>query len=349
MRPNRTRTTIASLAVLLAMTVGGCTGKSMPGQVSKLPLSPGAIITAASMGRDGQVWFAALHNGLGPSIGSIDADGAIETTQLDPVSYGHVIGDLAIDVHHGVWATMPCYPFGSHCKSGFARFGGDYGPLTKITPLGNPDPMPLGIATTDDGGAWIAERSANAIVHVLPDGRRTTIAVGDPAFKPVGVQADDEGGAFFDGPEPGKILAVNHDGRIHWYLLPERASHTSSARQGLDGTVYVAEYDADKIVAIDSRGRMTEDTVPTPNAGPAAITIDNHGDVWFIESDGQKLGRIKSGGRIVDAYLPVDVGTPDYLLTAPNDVLVVIGHTKGVLNTSISWAVARIPESTTGL
>jgi streptogramin lyase len=176
----------------------------MPAEVSKLPLSPAATITAASMGRDGQVWFAVLHNGLGPSIGSIDTNGAIETTQLDPISYGHAIGDLAIDVHHGIWATMPCYPFGSKCESGFVRFGGDYGPLTRITPLGNPDPMPLGIATTADGGAWIAERSANDVVHVLPDGRRITIVVSDPAFKPVGVQADDEGGVF--RARPGKIL-----------------------------------------------------------------------------------------------------------------------------------------------
>jgi len=349
MRHNSVRSAMAPITIVLCVALTGCSWKSMPGTVSKLPLSPAATITAASIGRDGRVWFAVLHDGTGPGIGSIDADGDVETTQLDPVSYGHAIGDLAIDAQHGVWATMPCYPFGSHCVSGFARFGGDYGPLTKISPLGNPDPMPLGIAVTDDGSAWIAERSANDIVHVFPDGRRITIGVSDPSFKPVGVQADDEGGAYFDGPEPGKILAVDRAGRIHWYLLPTRNSHTSSARQGLDGTVWVAEYDADKIVAIDPRGRMTEYTVPTPNAGPGAITIDNHGDVWFIETDGQKLGRIKPGGTIVDAYLPVEVGTPDYLLTAPNDMLVVIGHTRGVLNTSLSWAVARIPESTTGL
>ena len=335
--------------VLFAMAISSCSGKSMPAAVSKLPLSPAAVITAASMGQDGQVWFAALHDGVGPSIGSIDANGAVETTQLDPVSYGHAIGDLAIDAHHGIWATMPCFPLGSHCQSGFARFGGDYGPLTKLTSLGDPDPMPLGIATTDDGGAWIAERSANDIVHVLPNGRRTTIRVGDPVFNPVGVQADDEGGAYFDGPEPGKILAVDHNGRIRWYLLPARSSHTSSAREARDGTVWVAEYDADKIVAIDRNGRMTEHAVPTPNGGPGSITIDDHGTIWFIEVDGQKLGRIRSDGTIVDAYLPVEVGTPDYILAAPNDMLVVIGHTRGVLNTSISWAVARIPESTTGL
>jgi hypothetical protein len=92
---------------------------------------------------------------------------------------------------------------------------------------------------------------------------------------------------------------------------------------------------------------MIEHAVPTPNAGPAAITIDN--PATWLWSNGPEAWPYPSDGTIVDAYLPVELGTPDYLLTAPNDTLVVIGHTRGVLNTSVSWAVARIPESTTGL
>jgi streptogramin lyase len=152
----------------------------------------------------------------------------------------------------------------------------------------------------------------------------------------VGAEADGNGGAYFDGPEPGKILAADRRGHIRTYILPARASHTSSAIPGLDGTIWVAEYDADKIVAIDPKGSMTEYLVPTPNAGPATVTVDRRGVVWFIEFDGQKI-------------LPLEVGTPAFLVAAPNDMLVVFGYTKGILRTSLTWAVARIPESTAAL
>ena len=71
--------------------------------------------------------------------------------------------------------------------------------------------------------------------------------------------------------------------------------------------------------------------------------------MWFVEYDGQKIGRIDPDGTMKDAYLPLGVGTPVYLVAAPNNILVVIGYTKGLFNTSVSWAIARIPESTAAL
>jgi virginiamycin B lyase len=343
------RLAITPAIVGFCLLLGGCTGKSVPATVSKLELASTATITAVSLGRDGRVWFAVTRTGPGPTLGYIDESGDIELTQLDPVSYGHVIGDLAVDATHGVWATMPCYKVGPGCGGGYARFGGDFGPLTKIHSLGKVDPEPVGIAMMGDGSVWIAERNANAIAHVTPDDKKTVFKLADPEFKPVGAEANGEGGAYFDGPEPGKILAADRRGRIRTYVLPARTSHTSSAVRGLDGTIWVAEYDADKIVAIDSKGAMTEYAVPTPNAGPASLSVDRRGVVWFIEFDGQKIGRINSDGTVKDAYLPLDVGTPVFLVAAPDDTLVVIGYTKGLLRTSLTWAIARIPESTAAM
>lgn len=327
----------------------GCSGKSVPATVSKLQLSPNAAITAVSLGRDGRVWFAVTRTGPGPTLGYIDESGDIEMTQLDPVTYGHVIGDLAVNATHGVWATMPCYAVGPSCGGGYARFGGAFGPLTKIRSLGKVDPMPIGIAMMDDGSVWIAERNANAIAHVTPGDDKTVFKLADPEFKPVGVEADGEGGAYFDGPEPGKIIAADRRGRIRTYILPERTSHTSSATRGPDGTIWIAEYDADKIVSIDPKGGMTEHAVPTVNAGPAQIVVDRHGVVWFIELDAQKIGRIDPDGAVKDAYLPIDLGTPVFLVAAPDDTLVVIGYTKGLLRTSLTWAIARVRESTAAM
>jgi hypothetical protein len=318
----------------------------MPATISKLQLYPTASISAVSLGRDGRVWFAILRNGPGPGVGSIDENGDIEMTQLDPVSYGHWIGGLAVDAKHGVWATMPCFSHGSCHDAGYARFGGDYRPLTTIRSLGTPDPMPLGIALMDDGSAWIAERNANAILHVSANDRQTVIRLSDREFYPVGAKVADDGGAFFDGPEAGKILAVDRFGHVHTYVLPTRSSHTSSARQGLDGIAWVAEYDANEIVAIDRKGRMTEYAVPTPNGGPSAISVDRRGVLWFIETDGEKLGRIDPDGTVEDAYLPIALGRPAYLEAAPDDMLVVVGYTRGLLGSSVSWAIARIPEAT---
>jgi virginiamycin B lyase len=198
----------------------------------------------------------------------------------------------------------------------------------------------------DDGSAWIAERKANAILHVTANGRQTVIRLSDREFYPVGAKAAGGGGALFDGPEAGKIVAVDRLGHVRTYVLPTRSSHTSSARQGLDGIVWVAEYDANKIVAIDPKGRMSEYAVPTPNGGPGAIAVDRRGALWFIETDGEKLGRIDRDGTVEDAYLPIDLGRPAYLEAAPDDMLVVIGYTKGLLGASVSWAIARIPEAT---
>jgi hypothetical protein len=52
---------------------------------------------------------------------------------------------------------------------------------------------------------------------------------------------------------------------------------------------------------------------------------------------------------VKDEYLPLDVGTPAFLVAAPNDTLVVIGYTKEIFRTSLTWALARIPESTAAL
>jgi virginiamycin B lyase len=334
------------IVIGVCVLLGACTWKSMPATVSKIDLAPTAAITAASLGRDGRVWFATIRNGPGPGVGYIDESGDIEITQLDPVSYGHAIGDLAVDAKHGVWATMPCFTVSPGCDGGYARFGGDFGPLTKIRSLGKVDPFPVGIAMMDDGSVWIAERNANTIAHVTPDDKQTVFTLADREFRPVGVDADGNGGAYFDGPEPGKIVAVDRRGRIRTYVLPARASHTSSAKRGLDGTIWVAEYDADKLVAIDSKGGMTEHAVPTVNAGPEQVAVDRFGVVWFIEFDAQKIGRIDPEGTVKDAYLPLDVGTPLFLFAAPDDTLVVIGYVRGILRTSVTWTIARIPEST---
>jgi virginiamycin B lyase len=339
----------APIIIGFCVLLGGCTGKTVPATVSKLQLAPNAAITAVSLGRDGRVWFATTRTGLGPTLGYIDESGDIEMTQLDPVSYGHVIGDLAVDTAHGVWATMPCYKIGPGCRGGYARFGGDYGPLKTIHPLGKVDPEPIGIAMSDDGSVWIAERNANAIAHVTLDDKQTVFALADREFKPVGVEADGEGGAYFDGPEPGKIVEADRHGRIRTFILPARTAHTSSATRGPDGTVWVAEYDANKIVSIDPKGAMTEHAVPTPNGGPTSLSIDVSGVVWFIEFDAQKIGRIDLDGTVKDAYLPLDVGTPLFLIAVPDDTLVVIGYQRGILRTPLTWSVARIPESTANL
>jgi hypothetical protein len=114
---SRSRICFARLLVIIGVGLGftGCSAKSMPATESTLHLWPNATITAVSLGRDGSVWFAIARNGPGPGVGSVDADGNISMTQLDPVSYGHGIGDLAVDAYHGVWATMPCTTFGSNC------------------------------------------------------------------------------------------------------------------------------------------------------------------------------------------------------------------------------------------
>jgi sugar lactone lactonase YvrE len=334
----------------ICLLFGGCAWKSVPATVSKLQLWPAAAITAVSLGRDGRVWFATTRNGPGPGVGYIDQGGDIEITQLDPVSYGHYIGGLAVDENHGVWATMPCSKYVPRCVgAGYARFGGDYGPLTKIHSLGNAGATPNGIAMADDRSVWIAEWNANAIVHVSPYDKETAVKLADREFKPVGAEADGRGGAYFDGPEAGKIVAVDRRGRIRTYVLPTRTSHTSSAVPGPDGTIWVAEYDADKIVEIDPKGGMTEYAVPTPNGGPATVAVDRSGVVWFIELNGQKIGRIDPDGTVKDAYLPLDVGTPAFLVAAPNDTLVVIGYTKEIFRTSLTWALARIPEATAAM
>jgi len=346
MQGNRTRFLRVFAIAGLCTALMGCSQATMPATVYKLHLLPSASITSSSLGLDGRVWFAFLGEGPGPGVGYMDLNGDIQMTQLDSITFGHAIGDLAVDAKHGVWATLPCYPSGSRCDSGFARFGGDYGPLTNIHSLGGGDTLPLGVTLTGDGSAWIAERNANAIVHVTADDKQTVVKLSDPAFKPVGAQAADDGGAYFDGPEPGKIIAVDRRGRLRSYMLPARSSHTSSAIQDRDGNIWVTEYDADKIVSIDRLGRMTEYDVPTPNGGPWTITVDRHGVKWFIEFDGEKLGRIDSNGRIEDSYLPLDVGRPEFLAAGPNDTLVVIGFNKSLFGSSRSWAIARIPEAT---
>jgi hypothetical protein len=349
MRLNRTRVTMAPIIVVFCTALAACSWTSMPATVSKLQLSPNASITAASIGKDGRLYFAILRNGPGPGLGYIDEDGDVEITQLDPVAYGHGIGDLAIDAEHGVWATMPCYPYSTKCMAGFARFGGDYGPLTKIRALGGPDILPFGIAQAPDGSAWIAERGADAVVHVTLDDKRTVIRLRDVHFMPFNVQSDGKGGAYFVGPEPGRVIGVDRSGHDRVVVMPTKSSHASSMRIGRDGTIWLAEYDANKIAAIDPRGRATEYDVPTPNGGPAGLCIDSRGLVWFIERDGEKLGHIEPDGAVKDAYLPLAIGTPDYLEAMPNGSLVVVGHTKGLFSTSMTWAIARIPESTAGL
>ncbi|HEY7981802.1 MAG TPA: hypothetical protein VID19_10000 [Candidatus Eremiobacteraceae bacterium] len=348
MMPNaRIRLAATPIIISICALLGGCALHGVPATISKLDLAPAAAITAACLGRDGRVWFAISRNGPGPAIGYIDNSGDVEITQLDPVSYGHYIGGLAVDAEHGVWATMPCSRFVPGCTGpGYARFGGDYGPLTKIHPLGSAGAMPNGVALMADGSVWIADWRANAVVHVTPDDKEIAVTLTDREFKPVGAEADGNGGAYFDGPEAGKIVAVDRRGRIRTYVLPTRTSHTSSAVPGLNGTMWDAEYDADKIVAFDRKGATTEYSVPTPNAGPATVVVDIAGAVWFIERDGQKIGRIDTDGTVEDAYLPLDVGTPAFLVAAPNDTLVVIGFTKGIFNTSLTWALARISEST---
>ena len=320
----------------------------MPGIVTRLPLAPSAFVTAVSIGRDGRVWFAFIRNGPGPGVGSFDQDGNIDVTQLDPVSYGYGIGDLAIDAHHGIWATALCFPARPHCASGYARFGGDHGPLSRIEPLATSNPMPFGIAADGDGGVWIADRNDDAVVHVTADGRQRVIRSPEAGFKPYAAVPDGQGGAFFNGAEPGKILAVNRAGRLRWIVLPDRTMHASSFDHGDDGTIWVADSPDDQIVAIDPHGRAKRYAVPTANAGPTAMNVDRHGNAWSLEHDGQKLGRVKADGTVSDAYLPLDVGYPDFLVIAPNDTLVVVGHRKGLFNAT-SWTIGRIVESSSGL
>ncbi|HEY5093661.1 MAG TPA: hypothetical protein VII69_00935 [Candidatus Eremiobacteraceae bacterium] len=138
----------------------------MPAAINRLGLASTAPITAVSLGRDGRVCFAIAHNGPGPGV-----------------SYGQGIGDLGVDAYRGVWVTMPCTAFGSRCGAGYARFGGDYGPLHKIHPLGKADGVPLGIAMMANGGVWIAEQNTNAVVSVTPGDKATVVTAPRPGVQ----------------------------------------------------------------------------------------------------------------------------------------------------------------------
>ena len=335
----------SALTAALGCALISCTVKPAPGSVTSLPLTVGSSVTSASLGLDGRLWFGYLGADAGPGLGSVGLHGVPNTIELAPMAYGYAVDDVAITPTGTAWLALACYPSGSKCSAGYARFPVVLRTSLKVRRIGNGRGEPDGVSLDRDGSAWISDHKADAVVHIGLDGKQTVWAVPDPRFAPIGVLATARA-LYLVGDEPGKICRFDRHGKVAWIPLPDPKSRLSNLAAAPDGTIWVAEYDADRIVSIAPDDSVRSYAVPTADAHPDAIAVDERGAVWFTEIDTDKLGTIGQDGVVRETLLPYTLSGPLFVFAGPSQTLYVLGMQSHWFGLYRTFVVATVAEAT---
>ena len=159
-----------------------------------------------------------------------------------------------------------------------------------------------GIVTGPDGNLWVAERSANAIARVTPEGVVTEFPLPTPGSAPFWLAVGPDGALWFTEISGNRIGRMTVDGALTEYSVPTAASQPTGLVAGPDGALWFTERTGNRIGRITTGGVVTEYPLPRLASGPYGIAAGPDGALWFTEQTGNRIGRITTDGVVTNEW-----------------------------------------------
>jgi streptogramin lyase len=295
-----------------------------------------ALLAGIAAGNDGNIYFAATSNFVGPGSGvglaQITPKGVI--TELPIPSSGGVAkgpdgniwvtedGKIAQFVLDGKAAYPNVHQFGvpggmatvgiTKGSDGNLWFTGDGNNIGRITPAGNVTefPIPTGfggagpITLGHDGNVYFAESEAVQIGRITPKGLFSEFSLSVDNVNAVGgIAAGPDGNVyFFASSRSYEVGRITPSGQISFLSLHTGGPPASAPlTTGPDGNIWVALSGA--IVRLTTAGATTVYSLPRPAGGfvlEGGITAGPDGNLWFTGNNATDGGATVTGfiGRI---------------------------------------------------
>ncbi len=259
---------------------------------------PGAIVSRALVGPDGNVWF--IEYGASPAIGEISATGTVAQYPIDTAPESPVLG-----TNGSIWFSEP------HA-------------LGEITATGQITVFSTGLlrepgdlVSGPDGNIWFTESEPAAIGRITPDGTITSYDL-PSGSAPEQITAGLGGDIWFTdvGSAPA-IGRITTDGTITEYPAP--VGESSSIAAGPGGDVWFG-------AGVGSIGRVAADgTVTVYSIGVPGtvgeIVPGADGNMWFLIDSSAAIGEITPSGTITVHDLSGVGFEPNTITTAADGML----------------------------
>ena len=159
-----------------------------------------------------------------------------------------------------------------------------------------------GIVTGPDGNLWVAERSANAIARMTPEGVTTEFPLPNPGSAPFWLAVGPDGALWFTEISGNRIGRMTVDGSLTEFPVPTPASQPTGLVAGPDGALWFTERTGNRIGRITTGGVVTEYPLPRAASGPYAIDAGPDDALWFTEQTGNRIGRITTSGVVTNEW-----------------------------------------------
>lgn len=169
--------------------------------------------------------------------------------------------------------------------------------------------QPFIITAGPDGNVWFAEsaatptlanRVANKIGRITPDGTITEFPIPSTFCEPLGMATGADGNLWFTEYATDKIGRVTTGGQFAEFPVPTNGALPYSIAAGPDGNLWFTEFSGNRIGRITPDGTITEFPISRGNTQPLGITLGPDGNLWFTEYSGQAVGRITPAGVVTE-------------------------------------------------
>lgn len=255
---------------------------------------PGAVsLGSIALGADGTPWFTD-----DVKIAHMSATGAVTEYSLGTTSYGGSPRELSLGPDGNIWFIRSAGAgmlFGNITPSGVVH--------THVLPI-YLNGIPLSIAFSSDGNAWIADGTRG--VKVSQSGamlQNYQYAFGwltaGPGSKMWFTQSNSS--TFLSAV--GSIAPTTNIVHIFAVTSPPpgcfpnlTCTHSfSDITSGPDGALWMSEYGGYSYSAIDriaTNGVFTDYVIPAARAQAYGVSAGPDGNVWFVDEGAQKIGRV---------------------------------------------------------
>lgn len=315
---------------------GQFTVDGFPGTFTEFPTPSGIVPIDATMGPDGQPWFAnfASIDASPVAGGELLANGTFRLVTLPEISEPNGLTDqlrsgsgAIASVGGDIWttATQPSQEDEAlliRTTAGTASVSADLG-----TCCGSPvNKMIAG----PDGNIWIAacfescpEFSGFIAVFTTSGLTRPGVRLGVPSqsitYSPNSLAAGPDGNIYVTATFTGvpgasapdsSVFKISTAGKILAQFPLTTGSSPVGIVSGPDKNLWIAESGTGKIARMTTSGSVTEFTLTPPGASPKMITVGTDGALWFTDSGANALGRITTSGQMSEFTIPTPNSHP---------------------------------------
>ena len=243
---------------------------------------------------DGIAWVSESNTGM---LGRFDPKSLAYSRIPVPAAKNPKVqlNSVAVDPEGGVWLVDDGPNTRMLQYSPKTRQFNSY-PLPEYRYPVPPDTSPSRLVTLRflEGNVWATGITANWIVKLEPNTRKTTVYPVPKGSSPYGLAIGGDRRVWYAAEVAnavGRLEPVT--GRLTYYNAPTAKSELRGMAADAEGNLWVAATESGKLLRVDFRnGIFSEFNPPSQDSGPYSVAVDSKRNlIWFSEIYADKLAR----------------------------------------------------------